>query len=130
MHILNPDKEPLPWRFYCSIPSTSTTPPSLTEPTSLLPNYLSLNLSQLPPSFPPPDLDILPSVGLFIGIFSLDNAMERRMMVRSTWASHKKSRQGSGIGDGGIGTSRTIVRFILGQPSREWDRRVKLEMEG
>jgi hypothetical protein len=131
MHILNPDKEPLPWRLYCSIPSNSTSPPPLgTSPSTLLPDYLPTNQSQLPPPFPPPDLDSLPSVGVFIGVFSLDSAMERRMLIRSTWASHKKSREGGGMGDGGIGTSRTIVRFILGQPSREWERRVRLEMEG
>ncbi|OBZ79484.1 hypothetical protein A0H81_01075 [Grifola frondosa] len=28
-----------------------------------------------------------------------------------------------------MGTSRTVVRFILGQPRKEWERRVRLEME-
>jgi hypothetical protein len=50
-------------------------------------------------------------------------------MIRSTWASHKRSRYGAGEGDGGFGTSRTIVRFILGVPSKDWERRVMLEME-
>jgi hypothetical protein len=52
------------------------------------------------------------------------------MLIRSTWASHVRSRNGAGDGDGGAGTSRTIVRFIMGQPRRAWDRRVRLEMEG
>jgi hypothetical protein len=51
------------------------------------------------------------------------------MLVRTTWASHPRSRDGAGPGDDGTGTSRTIVRFILGQPRKDWERRVKLEME-
>ncbi|KAJ8454975.1 hypothetical protein ONZ51_g12714 [Trametes cubensis] len=51
------------------------------------------------------------------------------MLVRSTWANHVRSREGAGVGDGGLGTSRTVVRFILGQPRKDWERRVKLEME-
>jgi hypothetical protein len=50
------------------------------------------------------------------------------MLVRTTWASHPRSRDGANPGDGGTGTSRTIVRFILGQSSKDSDR-VKLEME-
>ena len=51
------------------------------------------------------------------------------MLVRTTWASHPRSRDGAGPGDDGAGTSRTIVRFILGQPRKDWERQVKLEME-
>ena len=51
------------------------------------------------------------------------------MLVRTTWASHPRSRDGAGPGDDGAGTSRAIVRFILGQPSKDWERQVKLEME-
>lgn len=51
------------------------------------------------------------------------------MLVRTTWASHPRSRDGAGAGDEGLGTSRTIVRFVLGHPMKEWERRVKLEME-
>lgn len=49
--------------------------------------------------------------------------------MRTTWANHPRSREGAGLGDGGNGTSRTIVRFILGQPRKTWERRVQLEME-
>jgi hypothetical protein len=52
------------------------------------------------------------------------------MLIRSTWASHPRSRNGAGHGDGGAGTSRTIVRFIMGQPRKTWERRVRVEMEG
>jgi hypothetical protein len=64
-----------------------------------------------------------------VGVFSVDSAFERRMLVRTTWASHPRSRDGAGAGDEGVGTSRTLVRFVLGQPMKEWERRVKLEME-
>ncbi|KAF7339491.1 Glycosyltransferase family 31 protein [Mycena sanguinolenta] len=77
MYILNPDKDPLPWRAYCS-----ATPP-----------------------FPPPEIDALPP---------------RR---------HVRSRNGAGDGDGGLGTSRTIVRFVMGEPRKDQERRVRLEME-
>lgn len=71
----------------------------------------------------------MPPAGVFIGVFSIDSAFERRMLVRTTWASHPRSRDGAGPGDDGAGTSRAIVRFILGQPSKDWERQVKLEME-
>ncbi|KAI0076076.1 hypothetical protein K474DRAFT_1307155 [Panus rudis PR-1116 ss-1] len=128
IYILNPDKEPLPWRGYCTIPSLSTSPPlpSL-PPTASFPHFPSQNFT--PPSFPPDDLDSLSPAGVFVGVFSIDTGIERRMLVRSTWASHVRSREGAGEGDGGIGTSRTVVRFILGQPRKDWERRIKLEME-
>jgi len=81
------------------------------------------------PVFPPPNFDSLPPAGVFVGVFSIDSAFERRELVRTTWANHPRSRDGAGLGDDGIGTSRTIVRFVLGQPRKEWERRVKLEME-
>ncbi|OSD03388.1 glycosyltransferase family 31 protein [Trametes coccinea BRFM310] len=128
IYILNPDKEPLPWRGYCTLPQHSGRPPSLSlSPTALLQTPLPTNLT--PSIFPPPDFDTLAPAGVFIGVFSMDTAVERRMLVRSTWANHVRSREGAGNGDGGIGTSRTVVRFILGQPRKDWERRVKLEME-
>lgn len=51
------------------------------------------------------------------------------MFIRSTYAGHDRSRNGAGEGDGGEGTSRTIVRFILGMPRKEWARRIELEIE-
>ena len=128
IYILNPDKEPLPWRGYCTLPQRSAGPPSLSlSTTAFLQTPLPTNFT--PTSFPPDDLDSLAPAGVFVGVFSMDTAVERRMLVRSTWASHVRSREGAGQGDGGAGTSRTIVRFILAQPQKEWERRVKLEME-
>ena len=51
------------------------------------------------------------------------------MLVRTTWATHPRSRNGADTSDGGRGTSRTIVRFILGQPRKGWERRIQTEME-
>ena len=79
--------------------------------------------------FPPAHLDDYPPAGLFLGVFSMDSAIERRMMVRSTWASHERSRNGAGEGDDGYGTSRTIVRFVLGKPRSSWEERIRLEAE-
>ncbi|THH19729.1 hypothetical protein EW146_g1480 [Bondarzewia mesenterica] len=126
MYILNPDKEPLPWRAYCSAPSISTKSRFLNSSP-----YDPFAISSGPSlsHFPPDNLDSLPPAGVFIGVFSMDSSFERRMLVRTTWASHPRSRVGAGEGDGGNGTSRTVIRFILGQPRREWERRVQLEIE-
>ncbi|KAI0068220.1 hypothetical protein BV25DRAFT_1911232 [Artomyces pyxidatus] len=128
IHVLNPDKEPLPWRAYCTVPSTSTNPPPLNAPPTFM--NVSIVASAPPmPHFPPKNFDSLPPAGVFIGVFSVDSSYDRRMMIRTTWASHQRSRNGAGKGDNGDGTSRTVVRFIMGQPRKAWERRVRLEME-
>ncbi|OCB90095.1 hypothetical protein A7U60_g2653 [Sanghuangporus baumii] len=137
IHVLNPDKEPLPWRAYCSIPSVSTAPPSLGATSyspsfpfnSLAPSDISSLSSVIDNTFPPPNLDDYPPAGLFLGIFTMDSAVERRMLVRSTWANHERSRNGAGAGDGGRGTSRTIVRFVVGKSGSSWEKRIQLEAE-
>ncbi|KAI0001592.1 hypothetical protein BJV77DRAFT_1057472 [Russula vinacea] len=114
IHLLNPDKEPLPWRAYCTMPETSTDPPSpKAHPTFL--NISTVESAPPMPPFPPSNFEALPP--------------RRRMLIRSTWATHPRSRNGGGYGDGGAGTSRTIVRFIMGQPRKAWERRVRVEME-
>lgn len=127
IHILNPDKEPLPWHAYCSIPSLAQPVQALHRGKHRI--YPEIEPGQMVPPFPPANLDDLPPAGLFIGVFSIDSASERRMQVRTTWASHPRSRDGAVGGDEGRGTSRTVVRFILGLPRKDWERRVKLEME-
>jgi len=138
MHILNPDKASLPWRTYCSIPSTSTAPPPISR--SYTDEHLSMqvpigfdptspNESIVSNPFPPPHLDDIPPVGLFLGVFTTDSAVERRMLIRNTWASQERSRAGAVEGDGGNGTSRTIIRFVLGKPRSGWVRRIQLESE-
>lgn len=125
IHILNPDKEPLPWREYCSVTGPPKTPPSL----SPIPDTFVLDPSHPLPEFPPPDLERHAPVGILLGVFSTDQAVARRMMIRNTWARHPHSRNGAGEGDHGRGTSRTIVRFILGRPGGKWERQIQLEME-
>lgn len=61
---------------------------------------------------------------------SMDSAFERRQLVRSTWASHPRSRGGASPEYGLNNTSRTVVRFILGQPRKDWERRIRLEQQG
>ncbi|KAI9460604.1 glycosyltransferase family 31 protein [Lactarius psammicola] len=128
IHLLNPDKEPLPWRAYCTVPEASTDPP----PRNAHPTFLNIStVASSPPipPFPPENFDSLPPAGVLVGVFSMDSSSERRMLIRSTWASHPRSRNGAGEGDGGAGTSRTVVRFIMGQPRKTWERRIRVEME-
>lgn len=62
MYILNPDKEAVPWRSYCS--------------------------SQ--PNFPHSYADSLKPIDIFVGVFSTDSqaASERRHLIRNTYAAH------------------------------------------
>ncbi|KAF7985355.1 hypothetical protein HWV62_6577 [Athelia sp. TMB] len=129
IYFFNPDKEPLPWRAYCSVPPPSSTPPDLVTSLTSSMSSIPATTGVMPPPFPPVDLDQLPPAGVFVGVFSMDSSFERRMLVRTTWAGHPRSRDGAGEGDGGNGTSRTIVRFVLGQPRKEWEQRIRLEME-
>ncbi|KAG1749964.1 glycosyltransferase family 31 protein [Suillus paluster] len=127
LYILNPDKEALPWRAYCTITPTTSVPPHYR--TALPYPYINPLPKVMPPSFPPDDLDALPPAGLFLAVFSMDSSLERRMLIRTTWAAHPRSRNGAGEGDDGMGTSRTLVRFVLGQPRKGWERRIQTEME-
>lgn len=128
IYILNPDKEPLPWRAYCTVPVLSSDPPKPGVPVTA-PDIFTVGHSAPYPPFPPENFDSLPPAGVFIGVFSVDSSFDRRMMIRETWANHPHSRNGAGVGDEGNGTSRTVVRFIVGQPRKAWERRIKLEME-
>ncbi|KAK2461930.1 hypothetical protein APHAL10511_006393 [Amanita phalloides] len=119
IYILDPDKQPLPWRAYCAAPK-------LVSHSAL--SSINATSANSYPLFNASHLDHLPPAGIFVGVFSIDSAFERRMLIRTTWASHSRSRDGAGDGDGGVGTSRTIVRFILGQPRKDHERRIKLEM--
>ena len=136
-YVLNEDKAPLPWRAYCSL-SAPYNQPSYTSLTELLSEHegrqlliknVSSAVSLFSQNLPSEVLDLAPSVGLFLGVFSIDSAIERRMLIRSTWASDPRSRNGAGRGDNGVGTSRTIVRFIIGRPRNHWKHRVQLEAE-
>ncbi|KAJ3512058.1 hypothetical protein NLJ89_g3749 [Agrocybe chaxingu] len=128
IYVLNPDKDPLPWRAYCSIPSLAP-PFDRPAPPNTPHFYPNFTDGHILPEFPPSHFDDLPPAGVLVGVFSIDSGFERRMLIRTTWASHPRSRDGAGAGDDGLGTSRTLVRFVMGQPRKDWERRVKLEME-
>ncbi|KAG8698629.1 hypothetical protein FRC08_005796 [Ceratobasidium sp. 394] len=110
MHVLNPDKYMLPWRSYCSL--APAFPPKASSASSFQPS-----------------LEDIPPAGIFVGVMSMDSAFERRQLIRSTWASHERSRGGTSGEQGLNNTSRTVVRFILGQPRKDWARRIKLEQQ-
>ncbi|KAK8846645.1 hypothetical protein IAR55_005732 [Kwoniella newhampshirensis] len=167
-HILNPDKEPLPWRQYCtsnyptlySLQDPSLPPPHInshvhSNPTfphsplhdsntvpvnSFAPNTAKpLTLMPLTPSHPawpyhphstPPYSaematdaleDALEPVGVLIGVFTTDEGVERRHMIRQSYASHWRSRT--------EGTEGVRIRFVMGRPRKKYEAAVKLEME-
>lgn len=97
IYILNPDKEPVPWRKEC--------------------------LDQ--PPFPHAYADALAPVDVFVGVFSIDSAYERRHLIRSTYATHTIPVDP----DTGKPTSNVQVKFIIGKPRQAHARRVALEME-
>ncbi|KAG8687756.1 hypothetical protein FRC08_011786 [Ceratobasidium sp. 394] len=71
--------------------------------------------------FPPANYTTLPPVGVFLGVLTVASGYERRMMIRESYAAHPASRI--------AGTERTVVRFIMGRPSKEHERSVALEMD-
>jgi hypothetical protein len=72
-------------------------------------------------AFHPHSIASVAPVGVFLAIFTIDSGYERRMMIRNSYASHPSSRID--------GTERTILRFVMGRPRPEWERRVGLEMD-
>lgn len=97
IYILNPDKEHQPFRTYC----------------------------QQQPAFPHAYCDALAPVDVFVGVFSIDSAYERRQDIRATWARHTLPLDPQT----GISTSNVQVKFIIGKPRKAHARRVALEME-
>lgn len=96
-HVLSTDKSPRPWRTYCQ--------------------------EQRP--FPHDLADSLAPVDVFVGIFSVDAAYERRHLIRSTYLRHSKPI------DPLTGKPATNIqlKFILGRPRKHHARRIALEME-
>lgn len=70
--------------------------------------------------FPPANYTTLQPVGVFLGVLTVAAGYERRMMIRESYAAHPASRI--------PGTERTIVRFIMGRPAKEFEESVALEM--
>ncbi|WVW78866.1 hypothetical protein I302_100829 [Kwoniella bestiolae CBS 10118] len=166
-HILNPDKEPLPWRQYCtsnyptlySLQDPSLPSPHINSEVNSNPSFPSsahiesvpfnsfaptsskpLTLMPLTPQHPawpyhphlnPPqissnnsvsnmDFDLNP-VGVLIGVFTTDAGVERRHMIRQSYASHWRSRR--------EGTEGVRIRFVMGRPRKRFEKAVQLEME-
>ena len=163
-HILNPDKEALPWRSYCTydyptlyslqdpnarIPPASAVDSTLTftspparDPLAInsFASATSANLVLTPitaehpawPYHPHPSqpfvanttssLDELEPVGILVGVFTTDEGVQRRHMIRQSYASHWRSRR--------EGTEGVTVRFVMGRPRKKYAKAVQLEMEG
>lgn len=96
-HILSTDKAPRPWRAYCQ--------------------------EQRP--FPHELADSLAPVDVFVGVFSVDAAYERRHLIRSTYLRHSRPIDPY-TGQPG---QNVQVKFILGRPRKHHARRIALEME-
>lgn len=97
IHYLDTDKEPLPWRTYC----------------------------QEQREFPHELADSLDPVNVFVGVFSVDSAYERRHLIRSTYARHSRPIDPN---TGQI-AHNVQLKFILGRPRIQHVRRIALEME-
>jgi len=74
------------------------------------------------PSSTDPDVKGIEPVGILIGIFTTDQGVERRHMIRQSYASHWRSRR--------LGTEGVKIRFIMGRPRARYAQAVQLEMEG
>lgn len=134
--VLNPDKAPLPWRTYCSASQPtvySLQHDSSASTSSYFGESNALTLAPLTPSHPQwpypsseapsiaASLELAP-VGVFVGVFTTDEKVERRNMIRQSYGSHPRSRRS--------GTEAVKVMFIMGRPRRSYLKAVQLEMEG
>jgi hypothetical protein len=97
IHVLDTDKEPLPWRSFCQ--------------------------DQRP--FPHELANGLPPVDVFVGVFSVDAAYERRHLIRTTYARHTRPMDPVT----GLPGTNVQLKFIVGRPRTRHARRVALEME-
>ncbi|WAR56242.1 hypothetical protein PtB15_7B87 [Puccinia triticina] len=75
--------------------------------------------------FPHELADSLEPVNVFVGVFSVDSAYERRHLIRSTYARHSRPIDPN---TGQI-AHNVQLKFILGRPRIQHVRRVALEME-
>ncbi|KAK4703286.1 hypothetical protein P7C70_g2931, partial [Phenoliferia sp. Uapishka_3] len=97
VHVLSTDKQPLDWRKFCQ--------------------------EQRP--FPHALADSLAPVDVFVGVFSVDAAFERRQLIRTTYVAHTKPIDPVT----GRPAHNVQVKFILGRPEKRYARRIAYEME-
>lgn len=97
VNVLSSDREPPPWRQYCQ--------------------------EQRP--FPHDLADALKPVNVFVGVFSVDAAADRRNAIRLSYAKHSKPVDPRT----GKPAHNVQLKFILGRPRAKWAKRIALEME-
>ncbi|GAA5822913.1 hypothetical protein JCM11251_004421 [Rhodosporidiobolus azoricus] len=97
VNVLSSDREPVPWRQYCQ--------------------------EQRP--FPHALADSLKPVNVFVGVFTVDAAAERRNAIRLTYSKHSKPIDPRT----GRPAQNVQLKFILGRPRKKWAKRIALEME-
>ncbi|BGP37841.1 hypothetical protein JCM10449v2_001763 [Rhodotorula kratochvilovae] len=97
VNVLSSDREPPPWRQYCQ--------------------------EQRP--FPHDLADALKPVNVFVGVFSVDAAADRRNAIRLSYAKHSKPIDPRT----GKPAHNVQLKFILGRPRKKWAKRIALEME-
>ncbi|GAA6004618.1 hypothetical protein JCM10207_000957 [Rhodosporidiobolus poonsookiae] len=97
VNVLSSDREPPPWRQYC----------------------------QEQRAFPHALADSLKPVNVFVGVFSVDAAVDRRNAIRLSYAKHSKPIDPRT----GRPAHNVQLKFILGRPRARWARGIALEME-
>lgn len=142
-YILDPDKRALPWREYCQEdyptvyslqdPNSPTFPADQTH-RSLAGSDLVLapitpDSAQWPwpgsshnpytADFAGEALDSIEPTTVFLGVFTVDNSVDRRNVIRETYGSHPNSLK--------PGSEGVRLRFIMGRPSTEWADAVEAE---
>lgn len=142
-YILDPDKAALPWREYASqdYPTIFSIQDADWD-NSALRGYLP-PLSVLKPvsaqhhhwpypgyDYAPhqedlhggPRVDNLEPTTVYIAVFTYDVGLDRRNLIRQSYASHPRSRTS--------GTEGVRLRFLLGRPRPQFKDMVEAEMEG
>ncbi|KIY32445.1 hypothetical protein I305_05013 [Cryptococcus gattii E566] len=106
-----------PW----SIPNTKLTLSPLTPDHPIWP-YKPHTSPLWTADMPQADLDAaLEPVSMLIGVFTTDAGLERRHMIRQSYASHWRSRR--------EGTEGVRIKFVMGKPRKRYEKAIQLEME-
>jgi hypothetical protein len=142
-YILDPDKVGLPWREYASqeYPTIYSIQDADWD-NSALGGYLP-PLSVLKPVTPHhdvwpypgydyaphqenlhggPRVDNLEPTTIYLAVFTYDVGVDRRNLIRQSYASHPRSRT--------QGTEGVRLRFLMGRPRPQFKHMVDAEMEG
>lgn len=96
-YVLNPDKGRVPWRTDCA----------------KQPLFDNLEAAKLAPT------------DVFVGVFSVDNNVKRRQLIRDTYATHTLPRHA----ETGHLLGNVQLRFVLARPQKRYAQLVALEQE-